>query len=174
MSGFRAMGVFLAALAGTVFAADAKAGEATRIQLVAEIPNLALSVVDDSGEISGPIDGIATDALLGPAPGNLIEGAVLNLSVPASAAQATWGHIDGTGKFVAGLPAADVDGSYQDPQPPSSTSRLYVPPIEFDLSGPNNASERSIELAVQLAWSSEQTTVHSKQILLVKPPVVLV
>ncbi len=174
MSGFRAMGVFLAALAGTVFAADAKAGEATRIQLVAEIPNLALSVLDDSGEISGPIDGIATDALLGPAPGNLIEGAVLNLSVPASAAQATWGHIDGTGKFVAGLPAADVDGSYQDPQPPSSTSRLYVPPIEFDLSGPNNASERSIELAVQLAWSSEQTTVHSKQILLVKPPVVLV
>ena len=50
-------------------ATNAHAGDATRIQLVAEIPALALSVVDASGDVAGEVDGITTDGLEGPSPG---------------------------------------------------------------------------------------------------------
>ncbi|MEE2665313.1 MAG: alpha/beta fold hydrolase [Myxococcota bacterium] len=155
-------------------ATNAHAGDPTRIQLVADIPALALSIVDASGAISGEVDGIATDALAGPNPGEVIGAAQLGLSIPTTSGVVTWGHRDGTETFVAGLPAMDVDGSYADPFPGAILEKLYNPPIEFDATGSNNAAQRSVSLAVRIEQPSGGTIVVWKDIVLVKPPVVLV
>jgi pimeloyl-ACP methyl ester carboxylesterase len=162
------------AFACLLFAGHAHAGDATRIQLVAAIPNLLYSVVDDAGDTIGEVDGIATDALAGPNPGDIIVGAQLHLSLMGTANAATWGHVDGAGDFVPGLPGSEVDGSYSKPFGGAVYERLYTPPLEFDTTGPNNALERSIELAVLVNQAPNCDVVISKPLDLVKPPLVLV
>ncbi|MGK0485299.1 MAG: hypothetical protein ACJAYI_000807, partial [Myxococcota bacterium] len=58
------VGEAVAALAlSCLVASQVHAGAATRIQVVASLPNLGFSVEDESGDIVGEVDGIATDAL---------------------------------------------------------------------------------------------------------------
>lgn len=155
-------------------AGTAYAGSATRIQLVAEIPSATLLVVDDSGDLPGAIDGIATDALVGALPGEVIVGAQLHLSLPSASGKTEWGHIDGTGQFIADLPASGANGTLDLPFPGATLERTYTPPVEFDITGPNTALERPIELAIRITQSAECVTVLSKPLVLVKPPLVLV
>ena len=153
---------------------QAKAGEPTRIQLVTKIPAISLSITDASGEIAGEVDGIAADSLAGPNPGEIIRGAQLQLSIPTTEGSPTFGHLDGTGSFVTGLPVSGEDGYYTDPVPATDGEKLYAPPLEFDTTGPNVAAQRTIILAVRIAPLSGDPFVVSKPIVLVKPPVVLV
>jgi pimeloyl-ACP methyl ester carboxylesterase len=162
------------ALACMLYSSTAYAGDATRIQLVVEIPDFVLTVADDSGDVIGDIDGIATDTLAGPIPGDKIIGAQLHLSLTGTATTATWGHVDGAGNFVSGLPVGEEDGTYSEPTPGATYERLYTPPLEFDTSGPNNALDRSIALAVHVTVAENCDAVISKPLDLVKPPVVLV
>ncbi|MEE2702537.1 MAG: alpha/beta fold hydrolase [Myxococcota bacterium] len=155
-------------------ATDAHAGDATRIQLVAEIPALALSVVDASGDVAGEVDGITTDGLEGPGPGQTIGGAQLRLSIPEPEGTPSWGHLDENGSFVADLPATKADGHYSEVSPGATLEKLYDPPIEFDISGPNNAAQRPLELAVRIEKSATEAIVLSKTLQLVKPALVLV
>ena len=150
------------------------AGDATRIQLVAEIPSATLLVVDDSGDIVGAIDGIATDALVGALPGEVITGAQLHLSLPSASGLTEWGYLDGSGQFIADLPTSGVDGALNIPFPGATLERTYTPPVEFDTTGPNTALERPIELAVRITQSPNCVTVQAKPLVLVKPPLVLV
>ena len=164
----------LATLAVPLLAGLAHAGDATRIQLVAEIPAVTLSVVDASGDVVGEVDGIATDALAGPNPGDVIVGAQLLLSFVGSAVPVTWGHLNGSGDFVTDLPGSEVDGTYEEPFPGAQYERLYTPPLEFDTTGPNNALDRSISLAVRVQQGPGCDVVLSKALDLVKPPLLLV
>lgn len=154
--------------------AHAQAGNPTRIQLVATIPNVALSITDPSGEIPGQVDGIAADSLAGANPGEIILGAQLRLSIPTAEGSFTFGHLDGGGSFVAGLPASDADGYYADPVPAANGEKLYAPPIEFATTGPNVAAQRTITLAARIDPPSGDSFVVSKSIVLVKAPLVLV
>ena len=162
------------AIALIAVGAQAKAGDATRIQLVAKIPAISLSITDASGEIAGEVDGIAADSLAGPNPGEIIRGAQLQLSIPTTEGSSTFGHLDGTGSFVTGLPVSGEDGYYTDPVPATDGEKLYAPPLEFDTTGPNNAAQRTIILAVRIEPPSGEPVVVSKPIVLVKPPLVLV
>jgi pimeloyl-ACP methyl ester carboxylesterase len=164
--------ILLAAL--VLFATSANAGTATRIQLVAEIPAASLAVVDASGEIAGEVDGIATDALVGSGPADIILGARLHLSVSGELGAVTWGHLTNQGDFASGLPAGSVDGEYAEPFPGAVLEQLYTPPVEFDTAGPNSALDRPITLAAQSVQSPTCLVVFSKQLDLVKPPLVLV
>ena len=164
----------VSAVVALLTAASAQAGNPTRIQLVADIPAVALSVVDASGAISGEVDGIATDALMGPNPGEVIGGAQLRLSIPATSGVVTWGHRDGMGAFVAGMPPSGADGSYADPFPGATYQKLYDPPVEFDITAPNNDAQRSVSLAARIEQPSGGTIVVWKDVVLVKPPVVVV
>ena len=159
---------------GTLLTSAAHAGDATRIQLVAEIPDAALTVVDDSGDISGAIDGIATDALVGSSPGETILGARLHLSIPPVYGATTWGHIDSGGGFVADLPVGGRDGRFVEPSPGATLEQYYEPPVEFDTTGPNSDAERSLELAVHIAQSPGCSALLRKPLVLVKPPLVMV
>ena len=84
-------------------ATHAHAGNPTRIQLVAEIPDVSISAADASGAIAGEVDGIATDALTGANPGEIIPGAQLHVSIPSAEGAVSWGHLEGAGSFVVGL-----------------------------------------------------------------------
>ena len=108
---------------------QAKAGEPTRIQLVTKIPAISLSITDASGEIAGEVDGIAADSLAGPNPGEIIRGAQLQLSIPTTEGSPTFGHLDGTGSFVTGLPVSGEDGYYTDPVP-------FIGPRDLDAADP--------------------------------------
>ncbi|MEE2678470.1 MAG: hypothetical protein VX546_07845 [Myxococcota bacterium] len=148
---------------------QARAGDPTRIQLVAEVPGIAVAIADASGEITGPVDGIATDWLSGSSPG-----AQLHLSIPSANGTVTWGHLDGVGGFVAGLPATNSEGSYDTTPSGTALERHYNPPLEFDTSAPNNAVQRPVTLAVRIEQVTGGTAVLSSEIALVKPPLVLV
>ncbi|MCP4906549.1 MAG: alpha/beta hydrolase [bacterium] len=163
----------LIAAVGCFLAAPASYG-ATRIQLVAEIPHASLTVLDHSGEIVGEVDGIATDALDGSNPGEVIPGASLHLSTLPTPGLLTWGHVDPLGDFVADLPANGQEGTYSVPSAGDAFARVYTPPTEFDLTGPHSSSERSLHLAVRIERTQSESVVISKEIVLVKPPVVLV
>jgi len=164
----------LVALALILSAGRAYAGAATRIQLVAKIPDLTFAVVDASGDVVGPVDGIATDTLAGPNPGEVIRGARLHLSISTISEPVSWGHVDGAGEFVAGLPVGEREGTYEQPFPGATYERFYTPPLEFDTTAPNDAQDRAIELAIHIAQSPDSEVVLSKPIDLVKPPLVLV
>jgi len=164
----------LAIALSITIAASAHAGNPTRIQLVATIPNVALSITDASGEISGQVDGIATDSLPGANPGEIILGAQLQLSIPTIEGSPTFGHMDGGGNFVPGLPVSGADGYYSDPVSAANGEKLYAPPIEFDITGPNVAAQRTISLAVRIDPPSGTAFVVSKSIVIVKAPLVLV
>ncbi len=167
----RALGLGFVTL---LVATHAHAGSPTRIQLVAEIPDISISAADASGAVAGEVDGIATDALTGANPGEIIPGAQLHVSIPPAGGTVSWGHLDGTGDFVVGLPVSGADGSYSDPSPGATLEKHYNPPVEFDISGPNNASQRPVALAVRIEQPTGGTIVLSKPIALVKPPLVLV
>ena len=62
-----------------LWASAAQAGNSTRIQIVAKIPPISLSVTDASGDIAGEVDGIATDSMAGASPGEILLGAQLHL-----------------------------------------------------------------------------------------------
>lgn len=173
MSTLRSARFGLAASAGLMLATSAHAGDATRIQVVGKIP-APLAVADDSGDIVGSIDGIAADALAGPNSGDVIAGARLHLSVSSTPQTVTWGHLDGAGEFVAGLPGSGIDGTYEDTNPGATVEKLYTPPLEFDITGTNNALDRSIELAVKVAQAPGCDVIRWKPIDLVKAPLVLV
>lgn len=128
-----------------------------------------MSVVDASGAITGQVDGIATDSLSGSSPG-----AQLHISIPSATGTVTWGHLDGTASFVSGLPATDSDGSYGEPSPGATLERHYNPPLEFDVSGPNDAVQRPVTLAVRIEQATGGTAVLSSAIALVKPALVLI
>ena len=147
---------------------------ATRIQLVVHIPDTGLSVSDLSGEILGEVDGVATDALVGATPGEVLPGAVLELSVLPTSGAITWGRLDVGGDFVAGLPVGGQDGSFAPPVGGDPFGQIYIPPVEFDLAGPNAAAERLLRLAVRVESSPTESVVVSRDLLLVKPPLVLV
>lgn len=161
-----------------VCAVQTHAGNATRIQLVVDVPSQILTVVDEAGDITGDIDGIATDALHGAVAGEFIAGARLKLSVDEIDAPAAWGHVNDAGQFVEGLKTGGIDGSYTQAQaqnqPEDTLLQIYTPPVEFDLSGANTAHERDLNLAVRIQASAEYAIVLSKPLVLVKPPVVLV
>jgi len=150
------------------------AGTPTRIQLVGELPGFELQAADASGAIVGEVDGVAADALAGASPGEVIAGSRLRLSIPAVAGTVTWGHLDGVGNFVAGMPGGDVDGRYSDPFPGAVLERDYEPPLEFDLSGVSVAAQRTIPLAVKIDQTAGGDVVLSKPVVLVRAPVVLV
>jgi len=160
-------------IAASLLAASLSHG-ATRIQLVVHIPDTGLSVTDLSGEIVGEVDGIATDALVGATPGEVLPGASLQLSVLPTPGALTWGQLDAGGDFQAGLPANGHDGHFSTPLAGAPFAQIYTPPVEFDLTGPNGAAERPLRLAVRIESSPGEAVVVSKEILLVKPPVVLV
>ena len=100
----RATYPLLAATAACVLlgTSAARAQDSTRIQLVAKIPPVSLSVSDASGVIAGEVDGIATDSMAGASPGETLLGAQLHLSIPGAEGSVSWGHRDGSGNFVAG------------------------------------------------------------------------
>jgi len=165
---------FLAALFVATAVRAADAGEATRIQLVIEIPDAEFSVVDAAGDVVGEVDGIATDAIAGSSPGEVIVGAQLRLELAGTSSAPTWGRLDGAGDFVVGLPLSEADGRYSETPSGSGDERFYTPPLEFDTSGPNDALERSVDLAVRVHEAPDCDIVFSKTIDLVKPPLVLV
>ena len=169
------VGEAVAALAlSCLVAGHVHAGAATRIQVVASLPNIGFSVEDESGDIVGEVDGVATDALAGTGPGNVIVGAQLHLTLSGSSDDVIWGHINGAGSFEAGLPVSDADGTYHKPFPGAKYQELYTPPLEFDTTGPNTAADRPVEVAVLIEAASDCDIVVSKSIDLVKPPVVMV
>ena len=174
MSGRRHLHALGLAVVMLLAATHAHGGSATRIQLLAEIPDTSVSAVDASGEITGEVDGVATDWLPGESPGTTIPGAQLLLSIPSAEGTVSWGHLDGTGSFVGGLPGTGADGSYADPSPGATLEKHYSPPLEFDITAPNNASQRPVTLAVRIEQPTGGTIVLSREIALVKPPLVLV
>lgn len=156
-----------------LLSARADAGSPTRIQLVGDIPIATLSLTDESGAIAGPVDGIATDGL--PDPGGTIVGAQLRVSFTGPAGSVTWGHLDSGGAFVVGLPAGGGDGAFADPSSGAPREQLYIPPVEFDLTGPSVASERVLRLAARIEPAGGAPAfVVSRELVLVKPPLVLV
>jgi len=152
----------------------ARAQDSTRIQLVAKIPPVSLSVTDASGVIAGEVDGIATDSMAGASPGETLLGAQLHLSIPGAEGSVSWGHRDVSGNFVADLPVSGEDGSFAESAPGATLETHYDPPLEFDLAGPSNAAQRSVALAARIQQPSGSSIVFSREIVLVKPPVVLV
>ena len=157
-----------------LFALPAGAGTPTRIQLVGEIPSFVLETRDASGTISGEVDGIAADGLAGGSPQGVRVGAKLRLSIPEGAGVVAWGHLDGEGLFVEGLPGSGAEGHYRAATPGAASDRHFEPPVEFDLTGTSDAPQRTINLAVSVERPQGGDLVLSKSVVLVKPPVVLV
>ena len=157
-----------------LFVLPAGAGTPTRIQLVGEIPSFVLETRDASGTISGEVDGIAADGLAGGSPQGGRVGAKLRLSIPEGAGVVAWGHLDGEGLFVEGLPGSGAEGHYRAATPGAASDRHFEPPVEFDLTGTSDAPQRTINLAVSVERPQGGDLVLSKSVVLVKPPVVLV
>lgn len=152
--------------------------EAT-ITLVNFLPLLDGMEPADSMNPPNEVDGIATDGLAQAGSSPAVEGAILQVRI-AGAPGVEWGYENEDGEF-APLPVSGREGRFADAAGATNAlgdvpvaTKKYVPPVEFDLDGPNPEAVRKVKLAGRVASDASEERICTKEVALVKPPVVLV